>query len=89
MPDLPELYEALDIELAYIVGRQRVKFSDGEMDLMTSIVSALCAAIEIKQTQELHEFLNEGATWSHAGTPEEMWDKMDEENTTATGGSDD
>ncbi len=58
MPDLPELYEALDIELAYIVGRHRVKFSDEEMQLMTSIVSALCAAIEVKQSQELHEYLN-------------------------------
>ena len=74
---LTELYEALDEQLDNFLHLNNLLNLKVQY---AAIVSALCAAIEIKQTQELHEFLNEGATWSHAGTPEEMWDKMDEEN---------
>lgn len=56
MPDLPELYEVLDSLL-------REMLSSGKSfeyeQVLAKKVSALCAAIEVKQTQELHEMLNE------------------------------
>ncbi len=55
MPDLPELYEALDNQLDGLLK----DIADGDKDgAFYWRVSALCAAIEVKQSQEFHEYLN-------------------------------
>ncbi len=81
MPDLPELYEALDAELKRLFNNMSKRYVgewdwDQEVtDSSSRLVSALSAAIEVKQTQELHDLLND-KEWRSS---EEMFDKWDEE----------
>ncbi len=55
MPDLPELYKRLDAAL------EALHKSENNQVVITgsAMVSALCAAIEVKQSQELHDLLNQ------------------------------
>lgn len=76
MPDLPELYEALDNHLQGLldlVGKTVDSYDEGY--IVTAAISALCAAIEVKQTQELHDMLN----WE-----DKMQKDYDEAQTTTT-----
>ncbi|KKN47722.1 hypothetical protein LCGC14_0660450 [marine sediment metagenome] len=66
MPDLPELYEALDDALRYFLVYLYTANAETQPTPHTEYVSALCAAIEVKQTQELNEFMNRGR-YSEAG----------------------
>ena len=81
MPDLPELYEALDAELKRLFNNMSKRYVgewdwDQEVtDSSSRLVSALSAAIEVKQSQELHDLLND-KEWRSS---EEMFDKRDEE----------
>ena len=61
MPDLPELYEALDdaLEAMFIFVANE---DTGGTERISPVIAALCAAIEVKQTQELHEIMNEEET---------------------------
>ena len=89
MPDLPELYEALDNELARLnlidpfAHDEQWKYQLEK----SQRVLALCAAIEAKQTQERDELLNDG--WGDVPednvyrqwyeTTKKAWDKRKEE----------
>ncbi len=66
MPDLPELYEALDDNLTLFLGANKP-----DAVVRSRFILALCAAIEVKQTQELHGALN----WEELPTPEELFGK--------------
>ena len=59
MPDLPELYAALDENLEMFLHANKE-----EGTARARFISALCSAIEVKQAQEFHEFMNSEATWS-------------------------
>ncbi len=63
MPDLPELYFELDVALRVLL---KIENDKGTV-ISSGYVSALCAAIEVKQTQELHVVLNSEASWSDKG----------------------
>ena len=64
MPDLPELYAALDENLEMFLHANKE-----EGTARARFISALCAAIEVKEGQELQEYLNSETT--HAGHQEE------------------
>lgn len=68
MPDLPELYEALDKDLTNLLHLHNLLSLKAQY---AEIVSALCAAIEVKQTQELHEMLNDDSE------VDVLWDRID------------
>ena len=53
MPDLPELYDALDSATSYLLRiASEEKPHVDSLSTQSQFVSALCAAIEVKQTQE-------------------------------------
>ena len=55
MPDLPELYDALDSATIYLLRiASEEKPNVDSLSTQSQFVSALCAAIEVKQPQELH-----------------------------------
>ncbi len=70
MPDLPELYEALDDVLGALLANEFSTYTQFEI---AARIEALCAAIEVKQSQELHEWMNKSTT----PEAEALWDRID------------
>lgn len=93
MPDLPELYEALDNHLRGLLDLVGVKSENyDEGHIITAAISALCAAIEVKQTQEFHEYLNRDSEIEEDYDRSSLWDwdgrqwrPIEEETTTTEG----